>query len=82
MGNNNGKKYWWLGICFTVGGLVFGAGGSAYLTRDALARHDRVISELTEKATKAEVNQARIEERLRSIDSQLAEIKALLKSRP
>jgi len=77
----NGKKYWWCGIAFTVIGTIFGAGGSMFLTRDAVARHEQSIKMLTEKANASEVNQGRIDERLKSIDGKLASIERMLQGR-
>ncbi len=80
-GNGNGKKYWWFGIAFTCIGVIFGAGGSLYVTQDAVARHDESIKILTQEAKVSEVKQGRIEEWQRSIDRRLENIERMLQGR-
>jgi hypothetical protein len=80
--NGNGKKLWWAGTGLTIMGVVFGAGGATYVTRADVARHDKAIESLTAKAQLAEVGQGRVEERLKSIEASLTEIKHLLRARP
>ncbi|OHB65747.1 MAG: hypothetical protein A2Y76_01590 [Planctomycetes bacterium RBG_13_60_9] len=81
IGNGDSRKFWWFGVALTLMGIIFGAGGSAYLAQDAVARHEQSISTLRDKAVLAEVNQGRIDERLRSIDGKLASIERMLQGR-
>jgi hypothetical protein len=81
-GNTGGQKKWWvLAPAMTVAGIIFGAGGVTFSTRNAVADQSRCIEELRVKTVQTEVAQARIDERLRSIDAQLLEIKTMLQQR-
>lgn len=81
-GSNGGQKKWWvLGPALTIAGVVFGAGGVTISTREAVTQQSKCIESLQSKMMQTEVTQARIDERLRSIDAQLVEIKTMLKQR-
>ncbi len=80
--SNGGQKKWWvLGPALTIAGIVFGAGGVTISTREAVAQQSKCIESLQLKMMQTEVSQARIDERLRSIDAQLLEIKTMLQQR-
>jgi len=79
--NGNGRKDFWLKILLPLAAIFFGAGGTAYVTRDAIARHDVAIRDLTERATATEVDRAKLATKLDSIDCRLANIERLLSTR-
>ena len=76
--NNGQRKWWFITPMLALAGVVFGAGGMAYTTRDSLAKHEQCIEALTAKATETEVAQARIDERLKAIDASLKRIETKL----
>lgn len=82
-GNGNGQRKWWfITPVIAVASLVFGAGGMAYTTSEALAKHEKCIEALTAKAAQTEVTQARLDERLKAIDESLKRIETKLEARP
>lgn len=83
MANANGQKRWWfVGLLLTVAGIVFGAGGVTYTTRDAVLEHGKCIEALRAKTAEAEVAQARIDERLKAIEAGVRRIEDKLEPRP
>lgn len=79
---NGQKKWWFIGPVLALAGVVFGAGGMAYTTRDSLDKHERCIEALTQKAAQSEVVQARIDERMKAIDESLKRIEKKLEAKP
>ena len=76
-------NYWWfVGPCLAIGGIVFGAGGMAYSTRETLTRQDKCIEVLSNKTAQNEVSMGRLDERLKAIDGSLARIESMMKERP
>lgn len=81
--NANGQKKWWfITPLIAVASLVFGAGGMAYSTCDRIAMHDKSIESLTAKAAQLDIVYARIDERLKAIDSVLRRIETKIENNP
>jgi len=74
---SNGKSRW-LSLAITVASMLFGAGGATMVLRADVNRHEHQIEALKQQTAANDTVLARIDERLKNIEQDIADIKQRL----